>query len=317
MIPPVTAARPLSTAPSTGPRAATPGPPDGAVERGPVGRLDLPGDGAPIVCAHRADVGCAGRAPVTHEYAAIAFHTDGRARFAQRGEVAIEAGDVLLVPAGEPHRRLSGDRPAWWGLALCVPCFGGELGDLLAPLDRVRAGGSPVVRIPSGRHSFLEELFRELGDATAAERRAPLVVQRSLLALILHEIAQASAAAPGPAPTVEASGDLVADSLRFIERNCLSPIRPADVARAVHRSAAHVTTALTRATGRSAGAWIVAGRMAEARRLLLHGDERVDIIAERVGYTDPTHFIRTFRREHGATPAAWRASARAGARPAP
>jgi AraC-like DNA-binding protein len=47
--------------------------------------------------------------------------------------------------------------------------------------------------------------------------------------------------------------------------------------------------------------------MAEARRLLLHSDEMVDVIAERVGYADATHFIRMFRRAHGATPAAWRA----------
>jgi AraC-like DNA-binding protein len=52
--------------------------------------------------------------------------------------------------------------------------------------------------------------------------------------------------------------------------------------------------------------------MAQARRLLLHSDERVDVIAERVGYADATHFIRMFRREHGATPAAWRLRARAG-----
>jgi AraC-like DNA-binding protein len=34
----------------------------------------------------------------------------------------------------------------------------------------------------------------------------------------------------------------------------------------------------------------------------------IDIIAERVGYADSTHFIRMFRREHDATPAAWRAA---------
>ncbi|NJK32258.1 MAG: helix-turn-helix transcriptional regulator [Deltaproteobacteria bacterium] len=47
-------------------------------------------------------------------------------------------------------------------------------------------------------------------------------------------------------------------------------------------------------------------RMAEARRRLLHSDEMIDVIAERVGYADPTAFIRMFRREHGKTPAAWR-----------
>ncbi len=55
----------------------------------------------------------------------------------------------------------------------------------------------------------------------------------------------------------------------------------------------------------------------EARRRLLHSDERVDVIAERVGYADPTHFIRMFRREHGATPAAWRAAQARGRPTAP
>ncbi len=63
---------------------------------------------------------------------------------------------------------------------------------------------------------------------------------------------------------------------------------------------------LRRATGRTAHQWIIACRMAEARRRLLHSDELVDVIAERVGYRDPTQFIRMFRRHHGATPAAWR-----------
>jgi AraC-like DNA-binding protein len=54
--------------------------------------------------------------------------------------------------------------------------------------------------------------------------------------------------------------------------------------------------------------WIIAGRMAEARHLLLHSDQMVDVVAERVGYADPTHFIRMFHRTHGATPAAWRSA---------
>ena len=46
--------------------------------------------------------------------------------------------------------------------------------------------------------------------------------------------------------------------------------------------------------------------VAEARRRLRSTDEIVEVIAERVGYADATHFIRLFRRAHGVTPAAWR-----------
>jgi AraC-like DNA-binding protein len=37
----------------------------------------------------------------------------------------------------------------------------------------------------------------------------------------------------------------------------------------------------------------------------------VEVIAERVGYADATHFIRLFRRMYGVTPAAWRSERRA------
>jgi AraC-like DNA-binding protein len=86
---------------------------------------------------------------------------------------------------------------------------------------------------------------------------------------------------------------VVVDALRCIERNCLGRLTLNDVAAAVGRTPTYVTTALTQATGRSAGQWIVSGRMAEARRLLLHSNERVDVVAERVGYADATPWIRT------------------------
>ena len=95
-----------------------------------------------------------------------------------------------------------------------------------------------------------------------------------------------------------------------LERRCLDPISLQDVADAVHRSPAHVTTLVRRATRRPVQAWIIAGRLAEATRRLRHTDEIVDVIAERVGYADATHFIRLFRREHGITPAAWRSRQR-------
>ncbi|HTV18464.1 MAG TPA: AraC family transcriptional regulator, partial [Polyangiaceae bacterium] len=176
------------------------------------------------------------------------------------------------------------------------------------PFERVRHGAPAIVSVPGARHGFLESLFRELSMASEPERAVPAshAVQRSLLTLVLNEVQSAArwvdAGPQTPGVAVE--------SLRFIERNCLRPLTLGDVARAVGKNAAYVTTALSRATGRSALEWIIAGRMAEARRLLLHSDERVEHVAERVGYADATHFIRLFRREHGATPAAWRAARR-------
>lgn len=265
----------------------------------------------PIV-AGRSAVELTGRAcePVVHSYAAVAFYTGGRGRMELAGEWSLTEGDVLLVPPGAPHRALEANGLELWGVSFCVPCFAAEeAGALLVPFERVRDGASPVVSIPASRRAFLASLFEELardevlGDGAARVLHVPGSVERSLLTLILAEVERAcGSAAPRPSPGV------AMEALRFIERNCLGPLTLVDVAAAVGKSPTYVTTALKRATGKSVVQWIVSARMAEARRLLVHSDEMVDVVAERVGYADATHFIRMFRREHGATPAAWRAA---------
>lgn len=266
------------------------------------------------IFARRTTMTCApGRAPATHAYAALAFHVDGGARLEQRGAWRLEPGDAVLIPAGEPHRMLEASRLDFWGLGFCTPCFAGPgSAALLEPFERVRDGASAVVRIPTERHAFLEQLFAEL--AATPTSAATATVQRSLLTLILHEVSRAAdhAAAPTQRETPPLGRpSVVTESLRFIERRCLGPLTLDEVASAVGRTPSYVTTALKRATGKSAVEWMIAGRMAEARRRLLQTDERVDDIAARVGYADATHFIRLFRRTHGATPASFRRAAQA------
>ncbi|MEZ4301415.1 MAG: hypothetical protein R3B70_41155 [Polyangiaceae bacterium] len=77
-----------------------------------------------------------------------------------------------------------------------------------------------------------------------------------------------------------------------------------EVARAVGRTPAHVTTALTRATGKSAVAWIVAAAWPRpaASSFVRPSESRTSPS----GSGCRPHFIRMFRREHGQTPAAFR-----------
>ncbi|MDQ3369575.1 MAG: AraC family transcriptional regulator [Myxococcota bacterium] len=253
----------------------------------------------------------------THDYVALAFYTRGHASVVQHGaRLELAAGDVMLVPAGEPHRLVAGRDPSAWGIGFYAACYAlSELAPLLDPFQHARAGASPVVHIPEDRQVYLEGQFAELHrEVTHGARSAHSdVVQKSLLGLILAEVKRAAAFSPA----AELQPTVVGEALQFIEVHCLEPISLRDVARAVRRSPAHVTTMLRRATGKSAVVWITAGRMAEARSRLAHTDEFVEIIAERVGYADATHFIRTFRRVHGATPAAWRAGKRRASLPSP
>ena len=255
------------------------------------------------------------RHPVAHDHAVLLFYTGGGVALEQRGQWTSRAGDVLLVPAGEPHRFAAAWQPAGWVLSFCPVCFIAEGAEgLLEPFERVRSGASAVMTIAAERRSFLEQLFRELRRELARPGPGTQAIQRGFITLMLAEVARATSSSPPG----EAGDSLVTEALRFIERRCLEPISLRDVAEAVHRTPAYLTTAVRRATGRPVQAWIIAGRLSEARRRLLHTDELVDVIADRVGYADTTHFIRIFRRAHGVTPAVWRAQHRHSLeRPAP
>lgn len=275
-----------------------------------MGAADAASHERPVFVMRRAFDGTPPRhAASTHAYAVLAYHVGGTSQMEQRGQWSLTRGDVQIIPAGEPHRLVAAAGSELWGVGVCTSCLiaeGAAAAGLLAVFERVRGGASAVVRIPAERQGFFEVLLAELQAATERTDEAGVRVQRSLLTLIVDEVSRAFAP-----DQVAASDGVVADSLRFIERNCLAPLTLKAVAAAVRRSPAYVTTALRRATGRSAVQWIVAGRLAEARRRLLHSDEMVEVIAERVGYADATQFIRMFRREHGVTPAAWRAQQRA------
>lgn len=257
--------------------------------------------------ACRGDIHRPMRTPAVHTYVALALHVGGRVRVEHRGEFELRAGNLHLIPAGDPHRVLSSIRAEVVGLGFCRTCLDpARYGDLLAPLDRVRGGASPVFELPAARQAYVLDLLRELEREQQAAGALPVVAE-SLLALVLAEVARASGGMRATAPQ---QPSLVAEALAVIEARCLGPLSLKEVAAAVRRSPAHVTTAVKQATGRTVGAWIVEGRLAEARRRLAATDEYVDAIAERVGYADPSHFVRLFRRHHGVTPAAWRAQQR-------
>lgn len=244
-----------------------------------------------------------------HDFMVLGFFTSGSAVMQQRARYRVQAGEVFLIPAGARHGLVTASAPEAWGVRFFPSSYTpGELGPLLVPFERAASGASTVVAIPTDRQEHLASLCAELQRETTLSDPAAhtALAQKSLLTLILTEVARASAVTA----TAALQPTLVGEALRFIERNCLRPISLQDVATALRRSPSHVATTVKRATGKTVVEWIIAGRLAEARRRLLHTDERIEIIAERIGYADPTHFIRLFRRMHAATPTAWRAGQR-------
>jgi len=94
--------------------------------------------------------------------------------------------------------------------------------------------------------------------------------------------------------------------IHYIQSHYRESIGLYDVARAVGRSPAYLTDRVRRETGRTVLRWIIDCRMQEARHLLQGTEMTVYSIANVLGYTDTSHFIRQFRQYHGVSPQTWR-----------
>lgn len=87
--------------------------------------------------------------------------------------------------------------------------------------------------------------------------------------------------------------------------------RVSELAALAHMSEASFRAAFARTTGSSPRRFLEERRMTQAARALVETDRTVAEIAQAVGYDDPYHFSRVFRRVHGASPREYRRRAQA------
>jgi two-component system response regulator YesN len=98
--------------------------------------------------------------------------------------------------------------------------------------------------------------------------------------------------------------------LRLMKEDLSRRLTPAEIARMVNLSPAHLRYLFKAETGMSIMQYQKTLRLEEARRLLestfLSGKE----IMLRIGLTDESHFVRDFKQSYGMTPAQYRAHTR-------
>lgn len=246
----------------------------------------------------------------SHTFAAIVFVTRGLSRIRHTSDLVLRAGDVHLIPPGDAHGPAQLEDMEGWGLTFHPETFpqedigwGSHTGLKLGPMLRVRGGSHPVLRPDADQRRRLEEWLRLLEQEQEGQARSRDQAMSALLQLVLIELERMSGPEDAPDPVGQGIARQV---LSYVEAHALEPLSLAQVAEAVGRSPTHVAGVMRKETGRTVGQWILEHRMADARRRLRGTDEQVEVIAERVGYADVTHFIRLFRRTHGLTPAAWR-----------
>lgn len=231
--------------------------------------------------------------------------------------IALEAGDVAILPRGSPHAIAS--RPDLAVISVEEFCStasvseeghvvgggGGPLTELRTLCFRVEGSTAravtefaPPLVVLRARDArpWLSHVVRATLDLVDEAARAPEIATLRLGELLLLEGLAGSVLAPSAltdSPVMRAMLLLRSDlSRRWTVRA---------LARRVGLSRSTLHDRFVRALGCSPGAYLLRARMEEAAILLARGDS-IDDVAARVGYGWPSSFAVAFRRFHGVAP---------------
>lgn len=249
------------------------------------------------------------RPPVVHDHATVMLLLGGRMRFWMHGVYELGIGDVLLVPAGTPHYVVDACDARSIGASVCLTCAPAGVRDALGPLvAQVSRGGCASRRLSPEACERLEKVMRELEGELAHAGAGRDVAVEALVSLVSVAIVRAE---EGPRLAQQASSPLVVEALAYVQHHAISGISLRDVAKHVARSPAHVASVVKDETGETVVGWITRARMSACRKLMLHTDETIELVAERCGFASASHFHRAFKRAHGTSPGEWRRTKRA------
>ncbi len=214
----------------------------------------------------------------------------GRLDLQESGKAfAVAANEILLLVAGRPHGGLVDYPPdlSFYWLHFQAMASSGET--LSVPQHSTPRRATLLM---AWMHRYLDD--QSSGAATPAT--AGLLVQ-----LMLAEIAAAPRAA-GDDPAAH----LVGRAEAWIGHHYQDSLSTRDIALALACNADYLGRVYRRITGKSIVTSIHERRLAEAKTHLINTTTDVESIARRVGFNDPVHFRRLFRRHNGCTPGAFR-----------
>ncbi len=226
--------------------------------------------------------------------------TDGGGMASLDGDsFALAAGSLVNVPPGHVHAFRFRQGTQGWVATLADELLNELLvrvGDVRS--DLARAG---VLQADASVRGVMEQIWQEF----SGHGKARALVLRGLGALLLGWVARSMAAAAPASPSLSAS-NLVQRFRELLEAHFAARWSVARYADALAVSPTHLSRLTRAATGESALRLIEARTMLEARRQLAYTSLSITTVAYAMGYADPAHFTKAFKRDAGVSPREFR-----------
>lgn len=227
--------------------------------------------------------------------AIVILVTEGSGWCVLSGErVAVRRGQVLVVPAGEPHQYGADHDTPWtiWWMHVAGP----DVADLLRAARVSTARPVVTVREPYAVAALIERAVERM----ERDDSVPSLVAASGAAW--HVLALLAADQVSGRP----QDDPVTRVTEHLQAHAGERTSVADLAALVGLSPSRLAELFRRQTGTSILAYQTRQRMSRARELLDTTALPVAGVGRAVGYDDPYYFSRHFHKVHGMSPSAYR-----------
>ncbi len=213
------------------------------------------------------------------------------------------AGSVVMVQPGRVHRFGDLDRFHGWFLIFRSELLPPSLGRAELPAH------TPLPRLE--RRAFTECLERMAIDAVGRPSPALNALLNSQVQTLLLRIARAGVSSSSE-PMERALVERFQLYRALVEREHHRWHSVQRYARALGCSEKSLSRATREVVGMSAKELLTARLVLEAKRRLAHSTTPVALIGDELGFSEPTNFVKFFRRETRTTPRAFRTTQRYG-----
>jgi AraC family transcriptional activator of pobA len=234
------------------------------------------------------------------------------------GEMIFEASTLsfaaptaFVVPPNVAHGfRFSPDVTNGWIVSFTedvAAAMGERTGEAIGQLKAIAA--QPCIPLDNDEDvRRLSELCGNLHREALLAREGHRLAMRALLALIAVEIGRFAASRARSGSITLSLADATLEALqRIVEENFRQERQIGFYADALAMTADRLNDHVKRATGVTAGHLIRQRILTEAKRELVFTGRAIHDIAYDLGFTDPSHFARFFRKQTGMTPQDFRA----------
>lgn len=243
--------------------------------------------------------------PKIVDYYLLHHVLSGRGTYSCLGQTyELGPGDTFLIEPGTLINYMADHEQPWhyrW-----IAFEGQDAARMLAGIGL--SSRQPIVR--TGKNRRIASLFRQVQEAFQARTAGAGLKAMGCLHLLLAEFAEAlQPAEPRIPDAATGSARVVQQALQYLSAQYAEPITIEMMAETFGYNRAYLSNLFKKHTGVSPVTFLLRLRLDKARHLLRERPElTVEQIASSVGFQDPLHFSKQFKRRYQTSPSEYRSS---------